>query len=228
MSRLPDLLLTALGLLLLVTSSSGEIAFKRDIRPIFTAHCTACHGGVKAAGSVSFVLREKALGTGKSGEPTIVPGKPEASELMRRVLSDDPDEIMPQPDHGPRLSDADIGTLRQWIAEGARWSEHWSLVPPEEPQPPSLVDPAWPALPLDTFVLGRLEEEKLPPSAPASMAEWLRRVSLDLTGLPPTLADYDAFTASAAADHVRLCAMPFAPLRPVSPPGVLPGHGLLR
>lgn len=200
MTRLPHLSSSCLGLLGLLTGASGEIAFNRDIRPIFTTHCTACHGGVKAAGNVSFVLREKALATGKSGEPTIIPGNPDASELMRRVVSDDPDEIMPKPDHGPRLSDADVSILRQWIKEGAKWSEHWSLVPPDEPAAPARQDPAWPAVPLDAFVLARLEAENLAPSPPASAAEWLRRVSLDLTGLPPTLDEFEAFNAAAASD----------------------------
>jgi hypothetical protein len=199
-TRFPDFLRTVFGLLLLAAGAAGEVAFNRDIRPILTTHCTACHGGVKAAGNVSFVVREKALGLGKSGAPTIVPGDPEASELMRRVTSADPDEVMPQPDHGPPLKEGEIATLRQWIREGAKWSEHWSLVPPEEPDAPAVQDTAWPVQPLDAFVLARLEAESLVPSAPAPAAEWLRRVSLDLTGLPPTLEEFDAFRVAAAAD----------------------------
>lgn len=189
------------GLIGLTGPAAAEIHFNRDIRPILTAHCTACHGGVKAAGQVSFVVREKALATGKSGERTIVPGLPDESELMRRVLSDDPDEVMPKPDHGPRLSAEAVATLRQWIQEGAVWSEHWSLVPPEPPAPPTLRDAAWVTSPLDAFVLAGLEAENLAPSPPASAAEWLRRVSLDLNGLPPTVEEYTAFAAAERLDR---------------------------
>ncbi|MFN0127604.1 MAG: PSD1 and planctomycete cytochrome C domain-containing protein [Verrucomicrobiales bacterium] len=189
MRRFAWILLMA-GLVLGARDAAGEIVFNRDIRPIFTAHCTACHGGVKAAGSVSFVVREKALGTGQSGERTIVPGQPDLSELMRRVTSKDPDEVMPQPDHGPPLSGKDIATLRQWILEGAVWSEHWSLVPPVDPPAPVLRDASWTVMPLDAFVQVRLESAELQPSPPAGAAEWLRRVSLDLTGLPPTLEEF--------------------------------------
>jgi hypothetical protein len=175
--------------------------FNRDIRPIFTTHCTACHGGVKAAGKISFIYREKATAKGKSGEMTIVPGNPDASELMRRITSTDPDEVMPQPEHGPPLKPADVAKLRQWIAEGATWSEHWSLVPPVEPPVPVLQEPAWSRQPLDGFVKARLEAETLTPAPAAGAAEWLRRVSLDLTGLPPSLEEFHAFTAARVTDE---------------------------
>ena len=173
--------------------AGAAIEFNRDIRPIFTTHCTACHGGVKSAGGVSFVYREEALGQGKSGETIIVPGQPEGSELIKRITSTDPDEVMPQPEHGPPLKADEVAKLRQWIAEGAAWREHWSLVPPVELPVPVLKDPSWPRQPLDAFVKARLEAESLPPAPEAGAAEWLRRVSLDLTGLPPSLADYEAF-----------------------------------
>lgn len=199
-TRFPVFLLTVSGLLVLRPGAAAETSFNRDIRPILTTHCTACHGGVKAAGNVSFVVREKALGIGKSGAPTIVPGDPDASELIRRVTSTDPDEVMPQPDHGPPLPEAEIATLRQWIREGAQWSEHWSLVPPQEPAIPSVKDTTWPVQPLDAFVLARLEAASRAPAPPASPAEWLRRVSLDLIGLPPTLEEFHAFRTAAADD----------------------------
>jgi len=167
--------------------------FNRDIRPLFAKHCTACHGGVKAAGKISLVYREKAVAEGKSGKRTIVPGNPEASELMRRVLSNDPDERMPQPEHGPALSREEIATLRRWIQEGAAWSEHWSFVPPQEPAEPKLKDSSWAVVTADRFILARLEAEGLKPSAEATPAQWLRRVTLDLTGLPPTPREYTAF-----------------------------------
>lgn len=172
---------------------AAPVEFNRDIRPLFAKHCTACHGGVKAAGKISFLYRDKALAEGKSGEPAIVPGAPEKSEVIRRVLATDPDEVMPKPDHGPRLSDKEIATLRQWIKEGAPWSEHWSFVPPQEPPPPKLKNKSWANVSADQFILARLEAEGLKPSPEAAPAEWLRRVSLDLIGLPPTPEEYQAF-----------------------------------
>jgi mono/diheme cytochrome c family protein len=184
------------------TPARGEkaspVEFNRDIRPLFAKHCTACHGGVKAAGKISFLYRDKALAEGKSGEPAIVPGAPEKSEVIRRVLATDPDEVMPKPDHGPRLSEKEIATLRQWIKEGAPWSEHWSFVPPQEPPGPKLKNKSWAKVSADKFILTRLEAEGLKPSPEATPAEWLRRVSLDLTGLPPTLDDYQSFVKDRA------------------------------
>ena len=196
--------------------ASPQIEFNRDIRPLFARHCTACHGGVKEAGKISFLYRDKALAAGKSGERAIVPGDVEKSEVMRRVSSKDPDEVMPKPDHGPRLTDQEIATLQQWIKEGARWSEHWSFVPPEKPVKPVPKNKAWATTSADEFILARLEAEGLKPSPEATPAEWLRRVSLDLTGLPPMPEDYNLFVkdrrknVAAAKAHVvdRLLASP--------------------
>lgn len=190
--------------------------FNRDIRPLFARHCTACHGGVKAAGKLSLVYRDKALAPAKSGEVPIIPGDPDKSEIMRRVLSTDEDEVMPRPDHGPRLNEKEIATLRQWIKEGAKWSEHWSFVPPTEPPQPKLKNKSWPKTVADQFILAPIEAAGLKPSPEATPAEWLRRVSLDLIGLPPTPAEYDAFlkdrrkNAAAAKARVvdRLLASP--------------------
>ncbi|MBL9126405.1 MAG: DUF1549 domain-containing protein, partial [Verrucomicrobiales bacterium] len=183
--------------------ADGSIDFNRDIRPLFAKHCTACHGGVKAAGKISFVYRDKALAEGKSGKPAVVPGHPETSELLRRVTSSDPDERMPQPDHGPALNADEIETLRRWIRAGAPWSEHWSFVPPSDPPAPPVSAPDWCRVPADRFVLARLEEEGLKPSPDATPAEWLRRVTLDLTGLPPNPADLTAFEKDLADEPRR-------------------------
>jgi hypothetical protein len=186
---------------MMISNALGETArpggnpidFSRDIRPLFAKHCTACHGGVKAAGNVSFLYREKALAAGKSGAHAVVPGKPESSEIMRRVTSTDPDEVMPKPDHGPALTAAEIEALRRWIAEGATWSEHWSFMPPVEAKLPAVKNSTWPRSVADVHILARLEAEGLSPSSEASPAHWLRRVSLDLTGLPPTPEAYQDF-----------------------------------
>ncbi len=190
-----------LGLAFLLPLSAGAaISFNRDIRPILTTHCTACHGGVKAAGGISFIYREKATGRGKSEAITILPGQPEASEMMRRITSSDPEEVMPQPEHGPPLLPQDIAKIRQWIAEGAEWSEHWSLVPPVEPATPVVRETAWVRQPLDAFIKARLEAENLAPAVEAGSAEWLRRVSLDLIGLPPSEDDFAAFQSARTTD----------------------------
>ncbi|MBX7211870.1 MAG: PSD1 and planctomycete cytochrome C domain-containing protein [Verrucomicrobiaceae bacterium] len=174
-------------------ADAGKIEFNRDIRPLFSKHCTACHGGVKAAGNISFVYRDKAIATGKSGEKAIVPGKPQASELIKRVTSTDPDEVMPKPDHEPRLSEQEVATLTKWIEQGAVWTESWAFEPPVELPLPKVNQTDWPRLPMDRWVLAKLEAEGLAPSKAAAPAEWLRRVSLDLTGLPPTLEDAQDF-----------------------------------
>ncbi len=182
----------------LSTPLFAEIDFARDIRPLLNANCTACHGGVKEAGEVSFIYRNQALGKGESGKPVIVPGNPDASEMIARITSTDPDEIMPKPEHGPPLSKEQIATLRQWITEGAKWGEHWSFVPPEKHALPVVKNADWPRRDLDHFILARLEAEKLQPARQAKPEEWLRRASLDLIGLPPSIAELDAFAKAAS------------------------------
>jgi len=173
-------------------TAPGEVLFNRDIRPIFAKNCTACHGGVKEAGGISFIFRERLLAEGESGAIPVVPGKPEISEMIRRVKNKDPDEIMPQPKHGPPLSSGDIATLEQWIKEGAKWEEHWAFMPPVETAVSGLKKEDWVAVPLDRHALKRIEAAGLKPSPHAGAAEWLRRVSFDLTGLPPNVDDLTA------------------------------------
>ncbi|QJE94856.1 PSD1 and planctomycete cytochrome C domain-containing protein [Luteolibacter luteus] len=187
-------------LLLLGSSARAEVDFAHDVRPILNSHCTACHGGVKEAGEVSFIYRDKALGKGESGKQIIVPGDPDGSEMMARILSTDPDEVMPKPEHGPPLPAKEIETLRQWIKEGAKWGEHWSFVAPIAHTAPEVKDAAWPKNPIDRFLLARMESEGLKPSKEADKAALLRRLSLDLTGLPPSVEELDAFLSDAAPD----------------------------
>ena len=178
--------------------SGHRIDFSRDIRPIFNQNCTSCHGGVRQKSGVSFIFREEALGRGKSGRSTIVPGDPDASELMARVTSNDPEVRMPY--HAPPLQPDQIRLLRQWIKEGAQWSDHWAFVPPKPQALPTVKRADWVRQPLDRFVLARLEREALQPSAEAQKAALLRRVSLDLTGLPPTAEEQAAFLADTSAN----------------------------
>ncbi|MGC6426788.1 MAG: PSD1 and planctomycete cytochrome C domain-containing protein [Akkermansiaceae bacterium] len=172
------------------------IDFSRDIRPILNAHCTACHGGVKKSGAVSFLYREQVISNGKSGKPIVVPGDPGGSEMMTRILSNDPDELMPQPDHGRRLNDKEVSLIRRWIKEGASWNNHWSLEAPTRHKLPSVKNTAWPKNAIDRFILARLEKEELTPAKPAIAGRLLRRLHLDLIGLPPTLEELDAFEDS--------------------------------
>jgi hypothetical protein len=171
----------------------GRIDFSRDIRPIFNQNCVACHGGVRQKNGVSFIFREEALGKGKSGRQTIVPGDPDSSELISRVTSKDPEVRMPY--HAAPLPPEQVGLLRRWIAEGAHWSDHWAFVPPKQQSLPVVNRLEWVRQPMDRFILARLERESLSPSPEADKAEILRRVSLDLTGLPPTAAEQADFLA---------------------------------
>ena len=179
-------------------AAPAKIDFNRDIRPAFNANCTGCHGGVKMAGEISFVFRQEAMRTGKSGRITIAPGQPEESELIRRITSTDPEYRMPPPDHAGPLGEKQIALFRQWIVEGAEWTEHWAFVAPSSPAIPTI----WNAKvngPIDRFIVARLEREKLALSAEADRDTLLRRVSLDLIGLPPTPAELDAFVADRAS-----------------------------
>jgi hypothetical protein len=178
--------------------SAKPIDFSHDIRPILNQNCTACHGGVRQKNGVGFIFREEALGKGKSGLQTIVPGNPDASELIARVTSKDPDVRMPY--HGTPLPPEQISLLRQWIKEGAKWSDYWAFVPPQPQALPAVKHASWVRQPLDRFVLARLEQESLLPSAEAAKAALLRRVSLDITGLPPTAEEQSVFLNDQSAN----------------------------
>jgi len=157
----------------------------------------ACHGPDEADRQGGFRLdqRESALGEADSGEPPIVPGEPAASELIHRILSLDEDLQMPPSDSLKQLSEEEIGLLRQWIEQGAVWQEHWAFVPPLRKELPTVSDASWSRGAIDSFVLAKLAQENLQPSPIADKATQLRRVTFDLTGLPPTLAEIDAFLA---------------------------------
>ena len=180
--------------------SDDRVDFSRDIRPILNSHCTGCHGGVKKSGDVSFLYREQVIANGKSGKAVVVPGDPDSSEMMVRILSEDPDELMPQPDHGPRLNEKEVDLIRRWIKEGATWNNHWSFEKPVSHQAPEVKKTDWPRNKIDRFILSRLEAEELSPSRPAIASRLLRRLHLDLIGLPPTIAELDAFEKSYADD----------------------------
>ncbi|MFO1450078.1 MAG: PSD1 and planctomycete cytochrome C domain-containing protein [Opitutaceae bacterium] len=182
-----------------IAATGAPVDFTRDIKPILSDTCYHCHG--PDAGSRKSGLRldrqADALAGGKSGLPAIVPGQPDASELIARIFSQDPDEIMPSPDSHRTLTATQKELLRRWIAEGAGWKEHWAYVPPTRPSLPSpaaATDRAPPpAHPIDAFIRARLAAAHITPSPEAPRPVLLRRLALDLTGLPPTPAEVEAF-----------------------------------
>lgn len=171
------------------------VNFNEQIKPLLMEHCVACHGGVKQASGLSFIYRDKALSEADSGDRAIVPGDVDASSLVDRIAEPDDDFRMPPSEHGPRLSEEEVELFKRWIAEGASWGEHWSFVAPQRQEAPQVNQPEWLRQPIDAFVLARLESEGLAPSPEAGKLAWLRRVTLDLTGLPPSLAEREMFLA---------------------------------
>jgi hypothetical protein len=176
--------------------SAADVDFARDVQPILSDNCFHCHGpdAGKRKGGLRFDTKEGAFRE-KAGRAVIVPGKPAESELVRRVSSTDPDEQMPPPDSNRKLTAKQIETLTRWVEQGAKWGQHWAFVPlPREVPVPVITNHRSPiANPIDAFVLARVEKEGLKPAPEATREAWLRRVTLDLTGLPPTLAEIDAF-----------------------------------
>jgi mono/diheme cytochrome c family protein len=192
----------------LALSARAAVDFNRDVRHILSEKCFACHGpdGSKRKAELRLDIAENAYAPAKSGEKAIVPGKPEESELLKRISSADADDVMPPPKEHKKLTTPEVETLRQWIAEGGRYDKHWAFKRVTAPQTP-------PGNPIDALVRARLEGSGLTPSPEEDRARLLRRVTLDLTGLPPTPREVDAFFADnspEAYDHVvdRLLASP--------------------
>ena len=176
-------------------SARESLQFNRDVRPILSDHCYACHGPDERSREAELRLdkRDSALGTNLIGA-AIVPGKPELSELVFRIESEDEDELMPPPKLHKPLSVEEKKILVRWIAEGAEYEKHWSFEGPQSPTPPKPGISARVVNPIDSFVFGQLEKQGLEPSSPANRETLIRRVTLDLTGLPPSPEEVDAFT----------------------------------
>src|SRR5262249_6783528 len=153
-------------------------------------NCFACHGPdeKKRKADLRLDVRADALAS-----KAFVPGKPGESELLKRLTSTDEKEVMPPPATGKKLTPAQIEVLRKWVAEGAEYKAHWTFIAPPRPPVPVVQNRGWAKNPLDAFVLARLEREGLKPSPEADKVTLIRRVTLDLTGLPPTPAEVDAF-----------------------------------
>jgi Protein of unknown function (DUF1553)/Protein of unknown function (DUF1549)/Concanavalin A-like lectin/glucanases superfamily/Planctomycete cytochrome C len=193
-------LLLAAGLLWgepgLAGAQNREVEFNQDIRPILSDHCYTCHGPDKAnrKTELRFDTQEGAFAD-LGGYRAIVPGDLAKSEMIRRVTAADEAIRMPPVYSGRSLTAHQIDLLSRWVEQGAEWQKHWSFIPPKPPELPTVKNRSWPHNAIDSFVLERLEREGLKPSGEAEPTTLIRRVTLDLTGLPPTPAEVDAFLA---------------------------------
>jgi hypothetical protein len=163
-------------------SSSQEISYNRDIRPILADNCFACHGPDSASRKADLRLDQRAMSMDMGA---IVPGDPDSSSLVYRIFSEDPEEIMPPPATKKSLTPEQKETLRKWVEAGAEYEPHWSFITPTRPEPPPVQDAAWAKNPIDRFTLAKLEAAGLSPNGEADRRTLARRVSFDLTGLPP-------------------------------------------
>jgi hypothetical protein len=173
------------------------IDFNRDIRPILAENCFSCHGqdAAKREADLRLDVGEAAVAAG-----AVVPGEPGASTILERIHSSDAEVVMPPPDANRTLSPEQKATLEQWIAEGGQYADHWAFVPPLRPQLPSVKRADWPRTPIDHFVLRAMEQVGLQPSPEADRTTLIRRLSLDLLGLPPTPEEVEAFLADTSPD----------------------------
>ena len=183
----------------------ATIEFNRDIRPILSDKCFQCHGPASQQATLRLDLEDGARHALSGGRFAIVPGDPANSQMIKRITATNPAIRMPRAQGGAAagepLSERQIALLTRWIEQGATWQKHWSFIPPKRPELPKVLkDAKWVRNPIDAFVLERLEREGLKPSAEADRTTLLRRVSLDLTGLPPSPAEVDAFLADKSAN----------------------------
>ncbi|MDA0285244.1 MAG: DUF1549 domain-containing protein, partial [Planctomycetota bacterium] len=176
--------------------AADDVDFNRDVRPVLSDLCFTCHGPDANTRKADLRLDQDAAVFGKRDVPLIVPGKPLESELIKRILSDDDDERMPPPDSKRQLTAAQKATLQQWIEQGAKWAAHWAYVPPVKTAAPKTRYESTVKNSIDRFVLSRVEAAGLSPSQQTDEATLVRRLYLDLIGLPPKPEDVDAFVAS--------------------------------
>ena len=177
--------------------AAATVDYNRQIRPILSDACFRCHGpdATHRQGGLRLDVSDAPLQPADSGAAAIIPGKPDESELVRRILSADASEVMPPPDSDRQLKPEEKEVLKTWVAQGARFQTHWSFAAPQRPPLPEVKKAAWPRNAIDRFILARLEAEGLQPAREADRTTLIRRLTLDLTGLPPTLAEVDAFLA---------------------------------
>ncbi len=179
-------------------NSTSSIDFDREVRPILSDNCFACHGPDENQRKAKLRLDTKEGAFAKPG--VITPGDASKSRLFQRISAKDENRVMPPVSTGHKLTEKQIETIKRWIDEGARWEAHWAFVAPKRPEIPKVTNANWVRTPIDNFILARLEKEGLKPQPEADKTTLLRRVYLDLTGLPPTLADVDAFLADKSPD----------------------------
>lgn len=177
-----------------------SVSFSRDIRPILVAHCYQCHGPGQQEGGLRFDRRDSVFRPAESGTIPVVAGRIEDSALLARVTTSDHDQRMPR--GAPPLTFEEISLLRNWIESGASWSEesHWAFVKPQPPRPALVRERGWPNSAVDAYVLQKLESEGIPHAAPADRIALIRRLSLDLIGLPPVPEDVDSFLLDSSPD----------------------------
>src|SRR6478752_140959 len=183
-----SIILLAVVFLFVYSTNKDQVDFSTQVKPIINKKCITCHGGVKKQGGFSFLFREEAVAKIKSGKYAIVPGHADKSEMIRRLTLDDPEERMPY-QHAP-LSKDEIKLLTRWIDQGAKWGEHWAYVPVKKQEIPSVSSlfgedgTSWVKNDIDNFVFRKLKSIELKPSAPENAETILRRVALDITGIP--------------------------------------------
>jgi hypothetical protein len=180
----------------------ARLDFNRDIRPILSDNCFACHGpdDKERKAKLRFDRPDDAIKPAKSGDYAIVPGNPAKSKLIERILSTDPEEVMPPPKTGKKLTAEQKERFRRWIEEGAKFTGHWAFTKPERPPLPAVKAAKWVRNDIDRFILARLEKEGLSPAAEADKPTLIRRVTFDLTGLPPTPEEVQAFVADKSSE----------------------------
>ena len=190
------------GLLHFIDSPAGAddhtLDFNRDIRPILSDNCYQCHGPDANQRKAGLRLdTEAGAFRNEDGVRPFVVGKPSESEAYRRISTNDPDHLMPPPDAGYALDDGEKELIQRWIEQGAKWQNHWAFIPPKRPAPPhdQVLGQTQSRNAIDHFILAKLHDEQLSPSPQAAKRSLIRRATLDLSGLPPTMAEVTAFVA---------------------------------
>ena len=182
-----------LALLLPAKLQAEPVRFSLDVLPILSEHCLHCHGPDEKSREADLRLDTEEGATGGKS-PAIVRGNSRSSELVRRIISADPDELMPPPSSNHKLNKEQIAILKQWIDEGAEWGKHWAFEPVHKPKVPDAGD-GWAANEIDRFIAARFVQAGIKPVADADRRTLIRRATFDLTGLPPTVEEVDAFLA---------------------------------